>query len=403
MSASRKSPDKERRADEKAEADSAANLIRQKLDSIYNEEPDASKEENEVKQLVHKSKHQQYMYELSNSGKSLAEIQNAWHNYYVGLPDNEKHEVWQEFYAANNQTNFNAIQPKPEPETNTFVQEFNPPAKEVKESEAKHHKTHKARARSVSEVKHQLIKPAKKSKLSAGQHLKSLVFGLGLGSFVVLLLLFSFFNERFIAPLITPSKSVSSTPIIIDPSSSNVGPDPKVIIPKINVEGPVVYDNTSIDEKSMQKALERGVVHYATTPYPGEKGNVVIFGHSSGNIFNRGKAKFAFVLLGGLNKGDLFYLTRGGKNYVYKVYKKEIVQPTQVSVIGPADRPDTATLITCDPPGTSWHRLVVVGEQISPAPASNTTSTAIKSDKQPAVIPSNSITLWQRIKGWFSG
>jgi hypothetical protein len=38
------------------------------------------------------------MYELTTSGKSLADIQTQWHEYYVGLPDNEKHQVWQEFY-----------------------------------------------------------------------------------------------------------------------------------------------------------------------------------------------------------------------------------------------------------------------------------------------------------------
>jgi uncharacterized Rmd1/YagE family protein len=39
------------------------------------------------------------MYDLSHSGKSLAEIQTAWHQYYVNLPNDEKHQVWQEFYA----------------------------------------------------------------------------------------------------------------------------------------------------------------------------------------------------------------------------------------------------------------------------------------------------------------
>ncbi len=396
-----------KRAKEKAEADSAANLIRQKLDALYDEEPDAKAEEQEVREVVkHHSKHQKYMYELSNSGKSLAEIQTAWHDYYAGLSDSEKHQVWQEFYDANKQTSqlITTSQPKTERESGVRVHEFEAPKPGAAPAKRPRH-TRTRPVSSVAEVKHQLTRrtPPKKQKLSKHQHIKSLLFGLGLGSLVVLILLFSFFNERFIAPFITPSKHVSATPIIIDPNSSNVGPDPKVIIPKINVEGPVVYDEPSIDDAPMQKALERGVVHYATTPYPGEKGNVVIFGHSSGNIFNRGKAKFAFVLLGWLDKGDLFYLTKGGKSYVYKVYKKQVVDPTSVAVLGTQDKPATATLITCDPPGTSWHRMIIVGEQISPVPSSNTASTASKSNNQPAVLPSNSITLWQRIKNWFTG
>src|SRR5581483_6597328 len=98
--------------------------------------------------------------------------------------------------------------------------------------------------------------------------------------------------------------------------------NPEVLIPKINVEIPVVYDQTSINEDAMETSLEQGVVHYATTAYPGQQGNAVFFGHSSNNIFNPGKYKFAFVLLHQLDNGDLFYLTRDGKQYVYRVYKK---------------------------------------------------------------------------------
>ena len=81
----------------------ALNLIRQKLAHIYDEEPDAKKEiAEEESHHGRRSKHQQYMHEISHSGKSLAEIQTAWHNYYQQLPDNEKHEVWQEFYSNYN-------------------------------------------------------------------------------------------------------------------------------------------------------------------------------------------------------------------------------------------------------------------------------------------------------------
>jgi sortase A len=224
-----------------------------------------------------------------------------------------------------------------------------------------------------------------------------------MGSLVLLLLLFGFFNERFIAPFITPSRHVSSTPIIIDPNSAAVSPNPEVLIPKINVEIPVIYDQSSINEDAMQTALEHGVVHYATTPLPGQKGNTVIFGHSSNNIFNPGKYKFAFVLLNRLDNGDLFYLTKDGKQYVYRVYKKTVVEPTDVEVLNPTEKVATATLITCDPPGTSLHRLVVVGEQITPDPGGNTASTAAANQPIPKELPSNSPSLWQRFTGWISG
>ncbi len=133
----------------------------------------------------------------------------------------------------------------------------------------------------------------------------------------MIIVLFSFFNERFIAPLIQPSRNVTNTPLISDASA--VGPAPEVIIPKINVEIPVVYGVNTIDEAAIDTALEEGVVHYADTADPGQNGNLVIVGHSSNNIFNKGKYKFAFVLLSRLETGDTFYLQKDGRRYTYQV------------------------------------------------------------------------------------
>ncbi len=243
-----------------------------------------------------------------------------------------------------------------------------------------------------------------RSEVTKNPHVRSLAFGLTMGFLTIFILLFGFFNERFITPFIRPSSNVSATPIIVDPDASGpVGPEAKLIIPKINVEAPVVYDVPSIDEKDVQKGLENGVVHYITTPNPGEKGNSVIFGHSSSNILNKGKYKFAFILLKSLEKDDTFIVQKDGKRYVYKIYNKFVTKPDDLSVLGPADRPSTMTLITCDPPGTSTNRLIIQAEQIFPDPATNVASSVTQSGVTgaPEQLPGNSITLWQRIKNWF--
>ncbi|HVI60559.1 MAG TPA: class E sortase, partial [Candidatus Saccharimonadales bacterium] len=139
--------------------------------------------------------------------------------------------------------------------------------------------------------------------------------------------------------------------------------------------------------------------HYPTTVRPGQQGNAAFFGHSSNNIFNKGKYKFAFVLLRTLQNGDTFYLTYEGKVYAYKVISKTVVEPSQVGVLGPVPgQTATATLITCDPPGTSLKRMVVVGQQISPDPAGNAaaaagTGEAVTGDS----LPGNGPTLWGRL------
>jgi LPXTG-site transpeptidase (sortase) family protein len=391
--------------------DPAVNLIRQKIDSLYEHEPNAKEEVKEVTiTAAPLSKHQAFMKHLTESGKSLAEVQTAWHNYYVALPDEEKHQVWREFYAEHEKQKAAATKPV---QPSIPEQELNLPAGTTPSihtvSSAKDHPKptrhhHGNGPKTVSQVKEQLLSKASgaaASKLKARQHFQSLLFGAGMGALVVLILLFGFFNDRFIAPFITPSKTVSSTPLLID-SNTAVDSTPKVIIPKINVEIPVVYDEPSVDEHAIQGALERGVVHYATTPDPGQKGNAVIFGHSSNNILNKGKYKFAFVLLHRLEVGDTFYLNKDKVRYAYRVYEKKIVKPTEVGVLGTADKADTATLITCDPPGTSTNRLIVIGEQISPNPSANKASTATTANQQTTIIPSNAPSLWQRIKDWLS-
>lgn len=394
------------------DTNAAADLIRRKINSIHNNEPDAVEEVAEVfaDPQAPLSKHQAYMREISSSGRSLADIQTAWHTYYAGLPDKEKHEVWEEFYAEHNKQKKSETSNTPESPASHSMSQVDDDDKTarvhaVQPPPAKKSHPKRPGARTVSEVKHQLLSKADSKarvRLKAKQHFQSLLFGVGMGMIVVLILLFGFFNDRFIAPFITPSKQVSSTPIIIDSTTTAVDPTPKVIIPKINVEIPVVYDEPSIQEGPIQKALERGVVHYASTPSPGEKGNAVIFGHSSNNILNKGQYKFAFVLLSKLEAGDIFYLTKDGVRYGYKVYEKKIVKPTEVGVLNSTDKIATATLVTCDPPGTSLNRLVIVGEQISPDPNNNKASSVSASSQQPTIIPSNAPSLWQRITDIFN-
>lgn len=380
------------------DAQMAAQLIRDKVARIYAEEPSASEEIIEAKQVPRRSRHQQFMYDLSASGKDLAAIQTEWHNYYQSLTPAAKHEVWQEFYSSQS---LMTGQPKPEiavianPQ---IVAQHKSQASGTKNAKKIATKPKKLReARSTEEVQ-----AAIKHKVSAGgklqtkHHIQSLLFGLGMGAVVVVIFLFGFFNELVIAPFIQPSRTAASTPLIVSSTSIAAKTTPEVIIPKINVEIPTVFNQKSIKEDDIQVGLESGVVHYPTTSLPGQNGNTAFFGHSSNNIFNKGKYKFAFVLLHSLEKGDTFYLTYNSKLYAYKVFDKKVVQPNEVSVLNPIPgKTATATLITCDPPGTSLRRLVVVGEQISPDPATNSegesSAVATNTDGQ-GVLPSTTDT-----------
>jgi LPXTG-site transpeptidase (sortase) family protein len=383
-------------------ANPAADLIREKLAKIYASEPDALAEEHEVEALPQPSKHQAFMQQLSSSGKSLAEIQTAWHEYYVSLSDNEKHEVWQEFYANNGAQQQPVLsEPAPKRAKEIVTAQSTQAAEQrtvISSPSLTPAATDKRPPSAIREaIRNQVAARTSKLSTETRQNMKSLVFGLTMGLVVLFVFLFSFFNEVIIAPFIQPGRT-SAAPVIVSSESVDTTVS-SIIIPKINVQIPTVYNVPDNSEASIQAGLESGVVHYPTTVKPGEKGNAAFFGHSSNNIFNKGKYKFAFVLLHKLQEGDTFYLTYGGKVYGYKVIDTKIVSPNAVDVLNAVPGEDaTATLITCDPPGTTLNRLVVIGRQVSPDPSANTGSTAATAnitDTPP--LPGNGPTLWTRI------
>lgn len=402
------------------EPNAAADVIRQKIADLYDLQEPAAEEEIEVADVtppMQRSKHQAYMHELSSSGRSLAEIQTAWHSYYQNLPDEQKHEVWQEFYQQHqdqrtgqsseyDSPSFDETDDTPNNSDHVNTQPtFSPQQPSTTSAPESSSNTTQAQnspqePNDVNVIRERLLNKVAGNSKRARANIKSMVFGLSVGGALLLVMAFGFFNERFIAPFITPSTVLSSTPLIID-DDTPVGEEAKIIIPKINLEIPVIYNEESIAENDVQQALEDGVLHYPITPEPGENGNSVFFGHSSNNILNSGSYKFAFVLLNQLEEGDTFMLEKDGIRYVYRVFDKEVVPPTDFSVLDPdPERDAIATLITCDPPGTSINRLAVYGEQISPDPTENQESEVDPREANtPAELPSDAPTLWDRVRG----
>ena len=388
----------------KKTTDPSLDMIRQKVSQIYADEPSVKEEENEIQNIGATSVHQKYIQQLTSSGKSLAEIQTAWHNYYQTLSDDDKHQVWQEFYQNHNRSaKYHQVVKPDQLPNNTHAPSSQKVINKIGQIGSDLHKINQpTQPQTTKDIKDSLLKKiSTRGKLSKKHNLQSIIFGVSMGLVVIFIFMFGFFNERFIAPFITPSKNASNTPIITDTSqTSSIDLADKIIIPKINVEIPVVYNVNSIDEKTIQSGLENGAVHYPTSPEPGQLGNTVIIGHSANNIFNNGKYKYAFALLNRLQEGDTFILTHGGKRYLYKIYVRKIVKPTDVSVLGPTDKPATATLITCDPPGTSINRLILVGEQVSPTPSTNVASATPNAIKEPAIIPGNPPNLLKKMFSW---
>ena len=102
-------------------------------------------------------------------------------------------------------------------------------------------------------------------------------------------------------------------------------------------------------------------VHLKYTGFPWqETANVYIAGHRIG--FPGTNSDMAFYDLEDLRKGDTFYLTDSeGRRYNYKVFKKLIVPPTDLSVLKRIEGKNIVSLQTCTLPDYT-NRVVYQAE-----------------------------------------
>jgi sortase A len=121
----------------------------------------------------------------------------------------------------------------------------------------------------------------------------------------------------------------------------------RIVIPAIDVDALVVEGDTP-------EQLKLGVGHHLGTANPGERGNMVLSAHNDiyGEVFRH---------LDKLELGDEAVVYAGEQPYRYIVTAKQIVEPTDVSVLASTTKP-VVTLISCYPYMVDTHRIVVIAE-----------------------------------------
>lgn len=236
------------------------------------------------------------------------------------------------------------------------------------------------------------------------------------GLAVVLLILFLQYNRLVFAPImayISPGNAPVSELEAVDPSVTQaVSPEPRLIIPKLNVDVPIRF---GIPLGGVMDAMNNGVAHYriaGASSYPGQVGNTVITGHSAGDIYSSNPYKYIFSGLERLDDGDLIYINYESVRYTYKVIKKQVIEPTDVgALVIQTDKP-LLTLVTCTPLGTSRYRLLVTAEQVSPRYENGAnTSDGINIDQNTdqasndtsTYLPSNEPSFFEGIWNWLTG
>ena len=208
---------------------------------------------------------------------------------------------------------------------------------------------------------------------------------------------------------VSPGNAPASEIEAVDPTiSQTVSSDPRLLIPKLNIDVPI---NFGVPLSDVMDAMNHGVAHYrisGASAYPGQIGNFIVTGHSAGDVYSSNPYKYIFSGLERLEDGDLIYVNYESVRYTYRVVKKEIIEPTNVSALVVQTNKPIITLVTCTPLGTSRYRLLVTGEQISPAyneaaAAEEEASKATPVVDESSTLPSNEPSFFESIWNWLTG
>jgi LPXTG-site transpeptidase (sortase) family protein len=103
---------------------------------------------------------------------------------------------------------------------------------------------------------------------------------------------------------------------------------------------------------------QRSMVHYKTTPDPGQKGNVIVGFHREPHYEHIDQMKV----------GDTVTIQdRSCKVFTYRVTQRWVLDPDKVTQLNPTTGYDL-TLITCTPWWRDYQRIVWRATLVSPAP-----------------------------------
>lgn len=177
------------------------------------------------------------------------------------------------------------------------------------------------------------------------------------------------FRQRsadFTAQLVSVNSQADSTTnqesnLAIKPVDEEFG----IVIPKINVNAPIVEGVDPYSSFEYQRQLAKGVAQAEGTGLPDQERTMFLFAHASGDILMARRYNSVFYLLNKLAAGDQLVIYYRGAPYYYQVTASKEVAADAISYLE-EDQENDLILMTCTPPGTTWRRLLVLADQILP-------------------------------------
>jgi LPXTG-site transpeptidase (sortase) family protein len=148
--------------------------------------------------------------------------------------------------------------------------------------------------------------------------------------------------------------------------AAELGLDPyfSIYIPKINAKAKVIPNVDAGNPTDYLKALTQGVAHAKGTYFPGQGKTIFLFSHSTDSPINIARYNAVFYLLRKLTPGDTIIVYFLGAEHDYVVTDKFVTAANDTSWLQDNGQGERLILQTCDPPGTSWNRLLVIAKPV---------------------------------------
>lgn len=130
-------------------------------------------------------------------------------------------------------------------------------------------------------------------------------------------------------------------------------------IEAINITAPLILPDGE-SNLEIYNALKKGVVHFPNSALPGEKGVMILLGHSSPPGWPKIDYDWVFTEVELLQKGDEIRVSFNGEVFTYIITEKIFLEIGQdVSSYGSDKR--EIILLSCWPPGKNIKRIGVRG------------------------------------------
>jgi len=189
--------------------------------------------------------------------------------------------------------------------------------------------------------------------------------GAGLIAFSIVGIIFSFWPV-FKEEITYKPHHTTFGDLIARSRAEDFGLDPyfSIYIPKINAKAKVIANVDAGKQTEYLDALSEGVAHAKGTNFPGQGKSIFLFSHSTDSPLNFVRYNAVFFLLRKLSPGDRVILYFMGQEHEYVVTDEFTTSADDTSWLSDKGQGERLVLQTCDPPGTSWNRLIIIAKPI---------------------------------------